>query len=92
MKFRLPSLFPAAAQMDTKEKSAPAESTLSNDDEKRVDDTNSGIHTKEDITTSGESDKSSENADISNFQKGVKDAQIALQVWTKTHLIIGYAL
>lgn len=92
MKFRLPSLFPAAAQMDTREKSAPAESTLSNDDEKRVNDTNSSIHTKEAIPISDESDKSSENADMSDFQQGVKDAQIALQVWTKSHLIIGYAL
>lgn len=92
MKFRLPSIFPAAAIEETKDNKAPVDSTLSNDDEKRVaGDNNSVMNTKEEITAQG-SDVASERDSTAEFQYGVKSAQAALQVWTKTHLILAYGL
>lgn len=92
MKFRLPSIFPAASIEETRDNKVPADSTLSNDDEKRVaQDSNSVMSTKEEIPTQ-ESDATSEKDSTAEFQYGVKSVQAALQVWTKAHLIWAYGL
>ncbi|KAK4515788.1 uncharacterized protein ATC70_010742 [Mucor velutinosus] len=92
MKFRLPSIFPAAAIEETRDNKVPVDAALSNDDEKRVAQDNSTVmSTKEEIPAQG-SDAASERDSTAEFQYGVKSAQAALQVWTKAHLIWAYGL
>ncbi|KAL9557238.1 hypothetical protein MBANPS3_001469 [Mucor bainieri] len=92
MKFRLPSIFPAADIEETRDNKAAAHSTLSSNDEKRVGQDNSSVmNTKEEIPAQG-SDAAGERDSGTELQYGVKSVQAALQVWTKSHLIWAYGL